>query len=179
METLVEPTIPEPEDLPDNATAKEKRIHDKRIDKMIESEDRLKDTTSRAYAIVWGQCSKALREKVKAHKDYKTAYDKSSVIELLKVIKTEMFTFQTRKYGPQALHEAKKRFYMMRQDKHTTVQQYYESFVNTVEVIDHCGGDIGTDRSLVTEMLGGRDRAIASASAMVDAEKSAKEQYLA
>jgi hypothetical protein len=95
------------------------------------------------------------------------------------VIKTEMFTFQTQKYGPQAMHEAKRCFYMMRQDKHTSVQQYYESFINTVEVIEHCGGDIGTDRSLVTKILGGRDRAIASEAMIVDAEHQAKNKYLA
>jgi hypothetical protein len=90
-----------------------------------------------------------------------------------------MFIFQTQKYGPQAMHEAKKRFYMLRQDKHTSVQQYYESFINTVEVIEHCGGDIGTDRSLVEEMLGGRERSIASEAIMINAEQQAKDKYLA
>jgi hypothetical protein len=107
MESLVEPKIAEPEELPEGATALEKRKWDKRVDKLIDQEDRLKDATSRAYAIVWGQCSDALREKVKAHKDFKKAHEGPSVVALLKVIKTEMFTFQTQKYGPQALHEAK------------------------------------------------------------------------
>jgi hypothetical protein len=62
--------------------------------------------------------------------------------------------------------------------KHTSVQQYYESFINTVEVIKHCGGDIGTDQSLVTEALGGRDQAIASDAIIADAKQSAKEKYL-
>lgn len=179
IETLTEPVIPEPEEPPENASTLVKRKWEKRVDKLIEQEDRLKDTTSRAYAIVWGQCSAALREKVKAHKDYHKAHGNGSVVALLQVIKTEMFTFQTQKYMPQAMHEAKKRFYMLRQEKHTTVQQYYESFTNTVEVIEHCGGDIGIDRSLVDEMLGGRDRSIASTEIIVDAELQAKEKYLA
>ena len=179
IETLTKPTIPMPEALPDTATAYEKKIWDKRVDKAIEEEYRLKDITSRGYAIVWGQCSDALREKIKAHKEYHDAHDKGSVVDLLKIIKTEMFTFQTQKYGPQAMHEAKRRFYMLRQDKHTSVQQYYETFTNTVEVIEHCGGGIGTDHSLVTEMLGGTDRAITSEAAMTNAEKLAKEKYLA
>jgi hypothetical protein len=145
METLTEPTIAYPEELPDSATAYEKRIWDKKVDKAIEEEYKLKDIGSRAYAIVWGQCSDALREKAKAHKSYRSAHDTGSVIALLQIIKTEMFTFQTQTYGPQAMHEAKRRFYMMRQEKHVSVQQYYESFINTVEVIEHCGGDIGTD----------------------------------
>jgi hypothetical protein len=91
-----------------------------------------------------------------------------------------MFIFQTQKYGPQAIHEAKRRFYMMQQDKHTSVQEYYESFANTVEVIEHCGGDIGVDRSLVTEMLGGHERAVASsAELIVNAEQMAKDKYMA
>jgi hypothetical protein len=179
IEILAEPSIPKPDDLPDGASALDRRIWEKRVDKMIEQEERLKDTTSRAYALVWGQCSDALREKVKAHKDYAKAHEMGSVIKLLKVVKTEMFTFQTQKYGPQVMHEAKRRFYALRQEKHTSVQQYYESFVNTVEVIEHCGGDIGVDRSLVAEMLGGRDRAIASASVIVSAEHDAKDKYLA
>jgi hypothetical protein len=73
IETLSEPIIPEPEDLPDDATAPEKRKWEKRIDKIIEQEDCLKDTTSCEYALVWGQCSDALRERVKAHKDYQKA----------------------------------------------------------------------------------------------------------
>jgi len=95
MESLVEPKIAEPEELPEGATALEKRKWDKRVDKLIDQEDRLQDATSRAYAIVWGQCSDALREKVKAHKDFKKAHEGPSVVALLKVIKTEMFTFQT------------------------------------------------------------------------------------
>jgi hypothetical protein len=179
METLTEPTVSYPDALPDTATAYEKRIWDKKVDKLIDEEYRLKDITSRAYAIVWGQCSDALREKVKAHKSFQKAHDTGNVIELLQVIKTEMFTFQTQKYGPQAMHEAKRRFYMMRQDKQTSVQQYYESFINTVKVIEHCGGDIGTDQSLVNEMLGGRDRAIASDEIIANAERLAKDKYLA
>jgi hypothetical protein len=179
IETLVEPVVPPPDELPDGASALDRRMWEKRIDKIIEQEERLKDITSRAYALVWGQCSEALREKVKAHKDYAKAHEKGSVIELLKVVKTEMFTFQTQKYGPQAMHEAKRRFYMLRQEKYISVQQYYETFVNTVEVIEHCGGDIGVDRSLVTEMLGGHDRSIASSSILVDAEQKAKDKYLA
>jgi hypothetical protein len=177
IETLTEPTIPEPEELPATATtAYEQCKWDKWVDKMIEHEYRLKDINSRAYSIVWGQCSDALREKIKAHKGYKSAHENNSVVELLKVIKMEMFVFQTQKYTPQAMHEAKRRFYLLKQDKHTSVQQYYETFINTVEVIEHCGGDIGVDRSLVTEMLGGRDRSIASDAIMADAEHLAKEK---
>jgi hypothetical protein len=108
IETLVEPVVPRPDELPDGASALDRRLWEKRVDKIVEQEERLKDITSRAYALVWGQCSESLCKKVKAHKDYAKAHEAGSVIELLKVVKTEMFTFQTQKYGPQAMHEAKR-----------------------------------------------------------------------
>jgi hypothetical protein len=72
--------------------------------KMVKQEDCLRDITSHTtYALVWGQCSDALGEKVKAHKDYQKAHQLGSVVELLKVVKMEMFMFQTQKYSPQAM----------------------------------------------------------------------------
>jgi hypothetical protein len=47
-----------------------------------------------------------------------------------------------------------------------------------VEVIEHCGGDIRTDQSLVNEMLGGRDRAIASDEIIANAKRLAKDSTL-
>ena len=37
----------------------------------------------------------------------------------------------------------------MRQDKNTSCQKYLESFMNTVEVIEHSGGQIGNDVGLI------------------------------
>jgi hypothetical protein len=53
---------------------------------MIEQENHLKDTTSRACALVWGQCSDALGEKNKAHKDYHTAQQYSSTMNYLSTL---------------------------------------------------------------------------------------------
>jgi hypothetical protein len=69
----------------------------------------------------------------------------SNGIELLKNIRTVMYNFQSQKYGPMALHESKRQFYVILQDKHMTVTVYLERFQNGVEVIKHCGGTIGVD----------------------------------
>jgi hypothetical protein len=86
IENLTEPVIVEPDEPPESASALEKRKWEKRVDKLIEQEDHLKDTTSRAYALVWGQCSDALQETVKAHKGYQDAHARTSVVVLLKII---------------------------------------------------------------------------------------------
>jgi hypothetical protein len=41
-------------------------------------------------------------------------------------IKTIMYNLQSQKYGPLGLHESKRRFYLMSQDKHMTVTIYLE-----------------------------------------------------
>jgi hypothetical protein len=58
-----------------------------------------------------------------------------------------MYDFQSQKYAPLALHEPKKRFYLLLQDKHMTVTVYLDWFQNSLKVIEHCGGTIGTTRA--------------------------------
>ena len=64
-----------------------------------------------------------------------------------------MFQFQAQRYATLALHEAKHHFYTFMQDKHTTVQQYYETFKNNVDVIEYCGGTIRDDPGLIAAEL--------------------------
>jgi len=102
---------------------------------------------------VYGQCTGALRAKVEAQPGLSDSAEASDVIALLKSIKTVMFSFQAQKYAPQALCEAKRRFYSMRQGKDRTCQQYLETYQDCIDVITFCGGEIGTNNGLVDNNL--------------------------
>jgi hypothetical protein len=65
-----------------------------------------------------------------------------NLIDLLKRNQDSTHNFQEEKYKAHALHKAKHRFYLMRQDRSASVQEYYEKFKNQVEVIEHCGGSM-------------------------------------
>ena len=78
----------------------------------------------------------------------------SNSLGLLQNIRTMMFQFQSQCYGPLALHEAKRRFYMFTQEKAMTCQQYYETFRNNADMIkEYCGRVLGNDPGIVDKKL--------------------------
>jgi hypothetical protein len=102
-------------------------------------------------------------------------------LELLKSIKNIVFNFQSQKYKPQALHEAKRRFYVLSQDRNMTVQVFLERYQNNIDVIEHCGGSIGVEPILVENILTelGLTMSTASTVEATAAGNVAQESYLA
>ena len=90
-----------------------------------------------------------------------------------------MFSFQAQKYAPQALREAKRRFYSMRQGKGSTCQQYLETYQNCIDVITFCGGEIGTNNGLVDNALRPLMRENATAAQFAAANNFSKNAYIA
>ncbi len=143
----------------------------------------MEENIKTVYSLIFGQCTEAIRAKLESVGNHQAISVASNGIELLKNIKTIMYNFQSQKYGPLGLHESKRRFYLMSQDKHMTVTIYLERFQNSVEVIDHCGGTIGLDPGLVDATMRSAKpmmtRDTATAEQLLAAEKYTKEQYLA
>jgi hypothetical protein len=134
-----------------------------------------------AYSIIYGQCSDVMRAKIESRPGFDTMESTSDSLCLLENIRTVMFQFQSQRYTPLALHEAKRRYNTFSQDRHMTCQQYYETFKNNVEVIEYCGGDIGQDPGLVDAELttAGTDRTKATVTQLKTAEAAAREHVLA
>lgn len=59
------------------------------------------------YSLVWGQCTKNMRQKVEALEDFETISNEGDGLALLRAIKAMVYNFQSQKYLPHALHEAK------------------------------------------------------------------------
>jgi hypothetical protein len=71
-------------------------------------------------------------QKVEASPGYVSVSQNGDAIELLKIIKDVAYNYQIQKYIPQALHEAKKRFYNCHQLWHQPTQAYIEYFQNQI-----------------------------------------------
>ena len=143
--------IPQPEDPPEDATRTELRIWEKSVDDYVRRKTILTENIKTAFSLIWGQCSDIMRQKVETCADYSVISENGDAIELLKIIKDVAYNYQIQKYIPQALHEAKKRFYNCHQLRHQTTQAYFEYFQNQVDVITHIGGLIGNDPVLINK----------------------------
>ena len=142
FEFMIVPTF-EIQDAPGvGASRADEKLWEKRLDIVMKQETLFNDNMRAAYFTVWCQCSYNMRSKIEAKPEYKVTASKRDVLELLRYIKDITHNFQSEKNPDQGLHEAKRKFYLQYQDRTTSVTQYHDKFLNTVEVIEHCGGTI-------------------------------------
>jgi len=109
----------------------------------------LEQNLQRAYNLVIGQCTEIMRTKVESVPDYAAFHGRMDVIELLRAIQRICYNFETQKYMPHAVHEAVRRFYLLRQEASMTCGAYLEKFKSSVEVLETCGGTIGESEIMV------------------------------
>jgi hypothetical protein len=117
---------PIPDDIPGDSSAGAKIIWKNRLTEYVKRESVLAENVKTVYSLIWGQCTDIMRQKIASHSDYETIEDVSDAIGLLKTIKSIMFNFRGQIYRPQALRDAKRRFYNLFQDRHMTCQAYLD-----------------------------------------------------
>jgi hypothetical protein len=95
-----------------------------------QSEARRKNS-GKAYALVLGQCSQALRNRMEASERWSQVNDASDVMELLKLVQSCMIQRQTRQEPTHSLWEAETQVYCFKQ-KGLANNDYYEKFKDLV-----------------------------------------------
>ena len=88
-------------------------------------------------------------QKIEALDTFETMSAAGDGLGLLRSIKDMSFNFQSQKYVPHSLHEAKRHFYMCSQGKFSTTQAYLEQLQNMVDVIEHSGGSVGHEPGIL------------------------------
>jgi hypothetical protein len=141
MLNLQKREIPLPDDPPADASRAQVRAWEKRIENVVKREQQLKENIQAPNSLLWGQCTEALRQRVASVPGHEEVRDREDGIELLKEIKSVMFSFQRQQYIPRALHGALRRVMNCQQGKHEAVKAYLDRFQNTIDVYEHCGGN--------------------------------------
>lgn len=95
----------------------------------------------------------SLRAKLETVSNHELIADQASRIGLLQNVKNVSYNYQSEKLKRQALHEAKRQFYLFYQDRSMTCQQCLEKFNNLVEVIEHYGGGSMVDEKILQDKL--------------------------
>jgi type II secretory pathway pseudopilin PulG len=108
--------------------------------------------SSRVYALVIGQCSQALRNRIEAHERWGRVNEQSDVMELLQLIQTCMIQRQTRQKPTHSLLDAETQVYAFKQ-RSLANNEYYEKFKDLVMNADRLGSDIGAHFDRVDSIL--------------------------
>ena len=111
IETQEVPKFAIPADIAEDAPKGEVRLWEKKLDHISKREDQLEHNIRQVYALVWGQCTDILQQKIEAEDGFASMSAENDGLLLLKTIKNITYRFQSQKYAPHSLFEAKKRFY--------------------------------------------------------------------
>ena len=122
------------------------------------------------YNLVMGQCSEALKERLKSHEDFLDANQNG--IALLTLIRSLLHTFEERRKLADGLSDVKMAFYKLRQGKYMKLERYHELFLAQVEVLDEVGVTI-PDTALIQQVAEQHRRGIPTAVDWTEAKQIA------
>ena len=125
------------------------KIARRTFEKKKEARERIQN---RVFALLLGQCSQALRNRMEPHEDWHGINLTSDVIELLKLIQSCMSQKQTRKDPDHAVVDADIMLYRFTQNN-LADNSYYEKFKDLVQTVESLGGEIGCQAERVFEHL--------------------------
>jgi Reverse transcriptase (RNA-dependent DNA polymerase)/Zinc knuckle len=188
VESLEEQTFDLPPDPPDGATFGEQRLWEKAVDEVAKKQGLYEQNLMTLFALVWGQCSDALREKLRSKTEYERINTMQNGLELLRLMRTVAFNHESTKFVAQSMVENKGKVWKCIQEAHESNQAYMDRFINTVAVVEQTGGELGGDpaieRFIAEEQGFNYDAAPGDVEAMNDDQaagvrRDAKELFLA
>jgi hypothetical protein len=91
------------------------------------------------YSLLWGQCTDAMRQQLKAMPTHGNTATRLDGIQLLKEVKSLAYNYQSQKFVGSSFMEGFKALTNCMQDK-LTVQKYQKTFQNTVDVFESTAG---------------------------------------
>jgi len=130
--------------------------------------DYLDSNLKTAYAVIWGQCSKAIKAKLTSLDDFETKSHESDCIWILKEMGIT-YCFKGQPYIYLSLDDARTTYYAYTQGAEDSISSYLEHFRSLVEVLEHYGGAIGEDLGLLD----------ATAAVLADADDATKRLKIA
>jgi hypothetical protein len=176
LPTLVEPTPP---DADDNSMISFERwkIAMRTYEKKMEARIR---NSHRVYALLIGQCSQALRNRMEASERWERINTRSDVMELLSLIQGCIIQRQTRQKPIHSLFDAETRVFQFKQ-KGLPNNDYYEKFKDLVTIAERLGSDIGVhhDRLRTIVQDTALDPDFPTDVELERAKEKAKDEYLA
>ena len=137
-------TIPEPEDPEDGATAIQLEKWKTKYKNWDQLTSKRTEAKKAAYAIVIGQCSDTVKDKMKTYDSWDSVQINLDIISLLKLIRTAMYSGTSSKKSTLTYIEAEGNMISFRQGAKISNSKYLEVFRNKVEIFEMVGGQPGT-----------------------------------
>ena len=125
--------------VPADANANQIAAANKRVQKIIDREEKYGTNKVQAFSIIYGQCTKSLQNKLKERENWKnTIYN--NPIELLKAIREYAYGYQPAKYPIASVLKALRVLCSMRKHEDETLSDYQRRSNSAKDVFKSLGG---------------------------------------
>ena len=172
LPTLVAPTPPET-----TATVVELKIWEMDFKEYRKRMEEREKNMEKTYALILGQCSKTIRDRIEAHEQWESVNTSSNALGLLRLIRQSVYQRATRRHETHALIDAETTLMRFRQSERMSNSDYLEKLRDLVEVYEHLGGEPGTSKARVDSHL--IDPDLADDDKRQEAKTKARDEYLA
>jgi len=147
-----------------------------------EDEQRLINNRGKVYALILGQCTQTLKDKLKEDGDWEDIAEKYDAIRLLKLIEKYVLKQTESHYPYLAIQEEMRSMLNFSQGEDMTLGMYYEKFNTRVSIADRAGCTFVTESLLEVEtesLYSGSKFEKLQPSEQAKVEKTARDKYLA
>lgn len=148
---MKEPTIDMPTEPGDEPSKTTDMIYSKEVKEYVKRVRTLKSNLAALHAVIWGQCSAAMRAKVMSLAHYKTRTAKNDCYWLLKQIKAVTLQFDEKGNGFISLLDARTSFLTCKQLQGQSADDNLETFRGWADTIKYHGGTVAENHELVPE----------------------------
>ena len=171
------PTLTAPSPPADTATMVQLKIWEMDFKEYWKQMEEREQSMEKTYALILGQCSKTIRDRIEAHKQWEAVNTSSNALGLLRLIRQSLYQRATRRQETHALIEAETTLMQFHQSERMSNSDYLEKLRDLVEVYEHLGSKPGTSKARVDSLL--MDPELADDDDRLEAKTKALEEYLA
>ena len=152
-----------------------------KIHKANKQQTLIDENKQKAYAIVYNQCSPAMRTELKGTPGMEDAAATQDVVKLLNLIQSICSEAGGSRQGVMSLVQGKKKVDTFYQRADQTNDDYAEELLALVRVVETYGGAYGKEPGIIDAVLkdSGKTMMAASADQKAAAEAEARERYVA
>ncbi len=182
------PPVPKPKSPEDTSDAVLVALFNEDIKLYSRALDARRNNQGKVFAIILGQCTKAMKDQLEADAGWTAVNDSSDVIGLLKLIRAHSHGAQPNREASHMLLDAIQEFYGYRQeyikDKETVIMHisdYYQGFRERLENLERVHGPVGQDEPRVMAYMSNvmYMSSVPSDVAMRQAKAACRERFLA
>ena len=178
FQLLIEPA--HPDDNADELEVERWKLRIRRIDERRAVQD---EVMQQVFAIVKGQCSPTVVDRIEASHDWNAIHQQHDLIELLMLIRRSLYTGATTRNPVHALRDAYSRYQSFRQGTWMNRSDYLHEFKALITTVQQLGGKLGMEASRVREQLN-NDETVMDANNPTEEEEmrarsAAREAFLA